>query len=170
MLFAPLLMSPQRRGVMKKIILTILWLLVSAIAAMAADPPPIESRSDQIRGIEWLYEPYYAKGDDAFQRTAKILTPVYVFLDAYSTDRAIKRGFVEGSRLYNSFIPLDEPAFGKRFALQLGINYGIGHLLDFIDRKTHRKYEVVRWMSRSFRATLVGGGFVAAGRNFAIVP
>lgn len=154
---------------MKKILGAILWLLISAIAAVATEPPSIESRSDQIRGIEWLYEPYYAKGDDAFQRTAKILTPVYVFLDAYSTDRAIRHGFVEGSRLYNSFIPRDEPAFGKRFALQLGINYGIGHLLDFIDRKTHGKNGVVRWISRSFRATLVGDGFVAAGRNFAIV-
>lgn len=141
--------------------------LIALLLLLLAIPADAKQKQD-IRGFAWLYEPYYAEGDDALQRAMKIIQPIVGILDAHSTAYCLERGYREINPLVNLIIPKDEPAFGKRTALMLGTHYVAGLLLDWSDRKTgnNAKLKPLNMFFKGIRAGIIGSGIAMTVRNY----
>jgi hypothetical protein len=114
-----------------------------------------------------LFSPYWSKPytkTDAVWATVKPLGFVAAELDAWSTSRQIRRGYVESSAMDNMLIKRDDPALGGRSAIQHGENYAINLVLQFAYNKCGSS-KLCKWSVIGARGYFIGRSAASTAHN-----
>jgi hypothetical protein len=150
--------SPRRDGRIMARIVAILFLIILSNICLGQ-----ENLSPKLN----LYSPYWSKPytkTDAVWAIAKPLGFAAAQVDAWSTSRQIKRGYVESRTLDNLLIRQDDPALGSRSALQHGENYVINLVLQLAYNKCGPS-KLCKWTVIGARGYFTGRSAVSAVHN-----
>jgi hypothetical protein len=114
-----------------------------------------------------FFSPYWSKPHtrtDAVWAAMKPLSYVAAELDAWSTARQIKKGYVESNAMDNALIKWNDPALGSRSAVQHGEEYVINMTLQLVYNKCGSS-KFCKWTVVGARGYFIARSATSAAHN-----